>query len=73
MATLDVARWLRRTREAAVDLLFPPRCGSCGEETLGGGDGIQLCNDCRDALQFIEWPVCSRCAAPVPATDGVEL
>ncbi len=36
-------------------------------------DGVMLCPDCRAELALIEWPVCRRCAAPVPATDGVEL
>ena len=73
LATLDVTSWLRRTREAAADLLFPPKCGGCGEEISNSGDGVQLCGGCRDAVQLIEWPVCRRCGAPVPATDGVEL
>jgi ComF family protein len=32
-----------------------------------------LCPNCREELPLIEWPVCSRCAAQVPAIDGVEL
>ena len=34
---------------------------------------VPLCDDCRDQLPLIDWPVCPRCAAPVPTTDGVEL
>jgi len=32
-----------------------------------------LCGDCRDKLPLIDWPVCSRCAAPVPEVEGVQL
>jgi ComF family protein len=29
--------------------------------------------DCREQLPLIDWPVCTRCAAPVPATGSVVL
>jgi ComF family protein len=36
-------------------------------------DGLMLCRGCREELPLIDWPVCPRCAAPVPTTGGVDL
>jgi ComF family protein len=71
--TLPVGRWLERTRGAAFDLLFPPRCTACAAE-LGEDHGdIMLCSSCGAKLPMIDWPVCPRCAAPVPEAQGVQL
>jgi len=70
---LSVGSWLQRTRSAALDLLFPPRCASCAAELDGNGDRVMLCPACRAKLRVIDWPVCPRCAAPVPVTNGVQL
>jgi ComF family protein len=32
-----------------------------------------LCASCHAKLRIIDWPVCRRCAAPVPETNGVQL
>jgi len=32
-----------------------------------------MCAACRAELPLIDWPACPKCAAPVPATGGVEL
>ena len=32
-----------------------------------------LCGDCREELSLIDWPVCERCAAPIPEANGVRL
>ena len=41
-----------------LDLLLPQRCVVCG------CGGRQLCAGCREDLQRIEPPLCSRCGAP---------
>jgi predicted amidophosphoribosyltransferase len=41
-----------------LDLLLPQRCVVCGR------GGRQLCAGCREELQRIEPPLCSRCGAP---------
>ena len=32
-----------------------------------------ICARCEERLELIEWPVCPRCAAPVPSTGSVDL
>jgi ComF family protein len=68
-----VASWWRRTHAAAVDLLFPPRCGACGGDMADAAGDDLVCHACRGELQFIDWPVCERCAAPVPTAGGATL
>ncbi len=70
---LPVRRWLERSCCAALELLFPPRCVGCTGEMQEDHDGVMLCADCRKQLPIIAWPVCPRCAAPVPATGGIQL
>ncbi|TAN32602.1 ComF family protein [bacterium] len=40
-----------------VDLLLPPRCGSCRSV------GSWLCQRCRDRIRRLEEPLCRRCGA----------
>jgi predicted amidophosphoribosyltransferase len=47
-----------RSRAWFVDLLFPPRCVSCGRAASG------LCAACRATLRPLLPPCCSRCGAP---------
>lgn len=49
---------LARLRGAALDLLFPPRCGACGR------DGAFLCDPCRATLVPAAPPRCPRCWQP---------
>jgi ComF family protein len=69
----SVGGWLERTRGASLNLLFPPRCVACSGELEGGAGEVMLCQGCREKLPLIDWPVCSRCAAPVPEANGVRL
>jgi len=47
---------------AIRDLIYPPRCLSCPEETdVAGG----LCATCWRDVQFISGPVCALCGTPV--------
>lgn len=63
----------RRVGDHALDLLFPPRCASCSADLGPHHQGAQFCDSCRNQLRLIAEPTCRRCAAPVPATNGVEL
>ena len=70
---LPVRRWLEHGLGAALELLMPPRCVGCSEELPERHDGLMLCGSCRGELRLIDWPVCGRCAAPVPATGSIQL
>jgi ComF family protein len=50
---------LSRATRLATDLLFPPRCGLCGE------DGSLLCDRCIDGLPPADGERCERCWMPV--------
>lgn len=66
-------RLLTRIRQAALDLALPPRCRSCDAEPDSAGDAALLCSSCWGELPIIDWPVCTRCAAPVTATSAGPL
>jgi ComF family protein len=51
----EQARWLAN---AALDLLFPPRCVACQRM------GTLLCNDCQASFKPLLGPVCDICATP---------
>jgi ComF family protein len=57
--------WAARWRRRALDLLFPPRCGSCDAELPPVEDDVLLCRECRGALAPEDWTYCRRCGAPV--------
>ncbi len=63
-ATLPSLTWLKTLGEAAVDLLFPPRCITCHRL------GTWLCAGCQDQIEVIRPPICPRCGLPL-ADDGV--
>ncbi len=44
---------------ALLDLIYPPRCVSCGRI------GSYYCDDCQTDLHFIKPPVCARCGQPL--------
>lgn len=68
-----MVRWVQSARQTALDLLLPPRCGSCAVALPDDIRPVELCDDCREQLALIEWPVCPRCAALVPVAEGVPL
>jgi ComF family protein len=68
-----VASCWRRSHRAAVDLLFPARCGACGGDAAEAREGAVLCDNCREGIKFLDGPICDRCAAPVPAAGNVAL
>ena len=57
--------WLRKLGDAAVDLLFPPRCVICHRL------GAWLCAACMQEVELIHPPVCRRCGLPLssPGAD----
>ena len=54
----------RRVFWAAVAVVFPPRCCSCGRA------GQAFCADCRASLAYLPAPFCERCGYPVPTGTG---
>ena len=52
---------LRRLWQRSLDLLFPPRCVSCGRE------GAFLCGTCLAMMPRLEPPYCAVCAKPTPS------
>jgi ComF family protein len=57
--------WLRALGNAAIDLLFPPRCVACRRL------GAWLCPECLAAIETIAPPVCQRCGLPLPQAGGM--
>lgn len=53
---------IRRGLDAALDLLFPPRCAACG------ASGALLCARCRAAINAPEPPLCPHCGRTMPGT-----
>ncbi len=52
---------LRRSRDALLDLLFPPRCAGCRRL------GALLCPDCLQALAPVGEAICVRCGVATTA------
>lgn len=51
----------------ALDLLFPPRCGTCNTSVEQHG---YLCAECWQKIHFISAPLCRRCGFPFEYTIG---
>lgn len=52
---------------SVINLLFPPRCITCG---VGITSKDQLCLECKDLIPFIESPICNSCGAVFHASAG---
>ena len=63
---LQVVELARRAGEAALGLLLPVPCASCGSLPAPGG----LCARCSDRLHRIVAPYCRRCGAGFEAGEG---
>lgn len=59
--TMALASALRAVHEAAVDVVYPRRCGGCGRR------GTWCCSDCDARLTRFEPPWCARCGVPSSA------
>ncbi|MFD2172929.1 ComF family protein [Rhodobacter lacus] len=58
---------LRRSLEAVLHTVFPPRCICCGEAV---SSDFGLCGPCWREAHFITGCACDACGAPLPGTDG---
>lgn len=56
--------------KAALRLLYPPQCISCGQPVADGT--AELCPDCWRETRFITGCACTRCGAPLP-DDGTGI
>jgi ComF family protein len=63
-------RRLGVSTSAAIDLLFPPQCASCGSECYDREDGTLLCESCLVELVPAVRPTCRYCALPCSDTDA---
>ena len=59
---------IRQALAPLVDLIYPPRCPSCGEG-LAAQEG--LCADCWGQLEFPADPACALCQRAVTALDSL--
>jgi len=59
--TRGLARGLRQIGAAALDLVLPPHCVSCGAPVAIQG---QLCVECFRLTGFITEPCCAHCGVP---------
>ena len=53
--------------QAALHVLYPPQCISCGEAVTSD---FGLCADCWRETPFIGGLVCDQCGIPLPGTDS---
>jgi ComF family protein len=64
---------LNQSRQAVLDLLFPPQCASC-DIPLNNSSTAVLCVACRGDLAVFDGPTCTRCGAAIselePSPDG---
>ena len=52
-----------------ADLIFPPRCITCGVVLKEHGP-LPFCPQCTAGIHFIRSPLCPRCGIPFPVTEG---
>lgn len=52
-----------------ADLIFPPRCPTCGAFLEVHGP-LPFCPPCAEALSFIHSPLCLKCGVPFPGMDA---
>lgn len=55
--------------QAALQMIYPPQCVSCGDPV--GGD-FNLCGACWRDAHFISGLVCDLCGTPLPGDDPEE-
>jgi ComF family protein len=58
---------LRQGVWATVDVIFPPRCGGCGQA------GYRFCPNCLTSLQYLSPPVCNYCGGPLERGQASNL
>jgi ComF family protein len=60
---------LKEILTGIADLIFPPRCITCGELLEQHGP-LPFCPPCMAGIHFIGSPLCPRCGTPFPAAEG---
>jgi ComF family protein len=60
---------LKEILTGIADLIFPPRCITCGELLEQHGP-LPFCPTCMAGIRFIGSPLCPRCGTPFPAAEG---
>lgn len=63
-----MVKFFLNMKAAAMDLLFPPACASCGMRFRPGGTHA-LCPDCRDRIRFLREPLCPVCGIEQQRAD----
>jgi len=58
----------RRAWDEVLQLVFPPRCGVCGQ--LGEP---ALCPSCSEEIEYLLPPYCARCGKALLPTAGPPL
>lgn len=66
---VPVAKQIATTFAPLVDLVYPPRCPSCGD-AIAAQDG--LCSDCWSGLDIPGEPSCRLCQRPFREGSGAE-
>jgi ComF family protein len=56
----------RRVFKSTLDLIFPPRCVSCGRP------GVDLCRECASSFPQVAGPSCPICGQPQPTAGRCE-
>ena len=57
--------------KAALRLLYPPQCLSCGDPVANGQ--AQLCTKCWPEAKFIQGCACNSCGAPLPGQTDTDV
>ncbi|GIW95654.1 MAG: amidophosphoribosyltransferase [Pirellulaceae bacterium] len=58
--------WAREFSDRALELLFPPVCRLCHTLLEESEHGQPFCRSCQGRLVPFHWPLCQRCAHPLP-------
>jgi ComF family protein len=60
---------LKEILAGIADLIFPPRCITCGA-ILEEHVPLPFCPPCAAGIRFIHSPLCPRCGIPFPTPEG---
>jgi len=63
---------LRRFLQGLADLVFPPRCMTCGILLAGPGDA-SFCPACFSLIRFVAPPLCPCCGIPMAGAGADHL
>lgn len=62
---------IEQLKKAALHLLFPPLCSSCGEPFFPEKEKL-LCSLCLDQVEYLNSPLCPLCGAGLSKDGGDE-